>query len=78
MKRSEINAAIRRMEAFAERLKGDEKLQNQLFRALNNRKPFANFKDIIDNSDYRQNWFDFKFRWLENSVAIQLMEELEN
>ncbi len=72
------NEGFRIMEAFAERLKGDEKLQNQLFRALNNRKPFANFKDIIDNSDYRQNWFDFKFRWLENSVAIQLMEELEN
>ena len=72
------NEGFRIMEAFAERLKENEKLQNQLFRALNNRKPFANFKDIIDNSDYRQNWFDFKFRWLENSVAIQLMEELEN
>ena len=62
----------------AERLKNTDKLKNKLFNALNNRKPFANFKDIIDNSDHRQDWFDFKFRWLENSVGIQLMEELKN
>lgn len=72
------NEGFRIMETFAERLKNTDKLKNKLFNALNNRKPFANFKDIIDNSDHRQDWFDFKFRWLENSVGIQLMEELKN
>ncbi|MGJ7027558.1 UPF0158 family protein [Petrimonas sulfuriphila] len=70
--------SFRIMEAFAERLKNADKLKNKLIDALNNRKPFANFKNIIDNSDHRQDWFDFKVRWLENSVAAQLMEELDN
>ena len=70
--------SFRIMEVFAERLKNADKLKNKLINALNNRKPFANFKNIIDNSDHRQDWFDFKFRWLENNVATQLMEELDN
>ena len=70
------NEGFRIMEAFAERLKEDEKLQNRLIRALNNRKPFVNFNDIIHDSDYRQKWFDFKQQWLENFVAARLLEEL--
>ncbi|MPN32700.1 hypothetical protein SDC9_180180 [bioreactor metagenome] len=70
------NEGFRIMEAFAERLKEDEKLQNRLIRALNNRKPFVNFNDIIHNSDYRQKWFDFKQQWLENFVAARLLKEL--
>lgn len=64
------------MEAFTERVK-DEKLQNRLFRALDNRKPFANFNNIIHNSEKRQDWFDFKQRWLENKVSIEMLDMLE-
>lgn len=48
------------MADFAETV-DDEELQEKLFRALNNRKPFQNFKWEVDNSgEYRQKWFDFK------------------
>lgn len=55
----------------------DKKLQKQLANALNNRKPFANFKFIIDNSKYRQDWFDFKKRCLEEHVKELLLQKLE-
>jgi hypothetical protein len=45
--------------------------------ALNNRKPFANFKYHIDNSDYRQDWFDFKKHYLEAYVKELLAVRLE-
>jgi len=46
----------------------NEKLQNKLWNVLEHRKPFANFKNLIDNSDYRQDWFDFKQSCLEEHV----------
>lgn len=46
----------------------DVRFQNKLFNALNNRKPFANFKFIIDTSEFRQDWFDFKKRRMEIHV----------
>jgi len=49
----------------------------RLANALNNRKPFANFKFIIDNSEYRQDWFDFKQRYLERYVKELLALELQ-
>ncbi len=69
------NESYKIMEAFAESME-DEKFREQLFYALNNRKPFANFKWEIDNSSYRQNWFDFKQRWLENYVKEKIWAEL--
>lgn len=57
---------------FAEQLT-DIKLQNKLFDALENKKPFGRFKMIIDNSGkYRQQWFDFKKKWQQDYVARQL------
>ncbi len=49
------------------------KLQDRLVDALNKRKPFQNFKWVIDNSgEYRQQWFDYKkMRYIE-WVADQL------
>jgi len=48
------------MEDFAESI-DDARLQEKLIHALNNSKPFRNFKWVIDNSgEYRQRWFDFK------------------
>lgn len=47
------------MEAFIETIK-EEKLQFSLAQALQGKRPFANFKNIIDNSSERQNWFDYR------------------
>lgn len=65
------------MEAFAETLE-DENFCGQLYHALNQRKPFANFKWKIDNSPYRQDWFDFKQKWLEGYVREIIWSELNN
>lgn len=34
--------------------------QNKLLIALEKRKPFQNFKYVIDNSNYRKDWFAYK------------------
>lgn len=65
------------MESFAEKME-DDKFRNQLIYALNNRKPFANFKWKIDNSPYRQDWFDFKKHWLEEHVRKEIYYSLQN
>ncbi len=59
--------SFRIMEGFADQV-GDSKLQQSLFNALNRKRPFANFKYIIDGSDYRQEWFDFKHARLMEHV----------
>lgn len=64
------------MEEFVNNLK-DARLQNKLINALDRRKPFANFKAIIDNSDFRQDWFDFKKQWMEKYVKELLMSQLD-
>jgi len=69
------------MKLFAENMT-DTRLQMKLINSLNRRKPFANFKAIIDDSPYRQDWFDFKKQWLENHIKklllLKLEEEQEN
>lgn len=67
----ESNESFEIMEDFARQL-ADIPLQNKLMNALSNRKPFANFKYIIDNSQHRQAWFDFKDKQLQKQVRIQL------
>jgi hypothetical protein len=62
------NESFRIMEAFTAKL-SDKAIQNRLIYALNHRKPFANFKSIIDNSIFRQDWFNFKQHWLENMLC---------
>ena len=59
------------MELFVEQLP-DIKLQAELENVLANKKPFQNFKNRIDNSNFRQNWFDFKQSKLEKIVENQL------
>ena len=63
------------MQAFADNME-DVKFQEQLFYALNKRKPFASFKWKIENSAYRQNWFDFKQKKLEEHVRKNFWSEL--
>lgn len=72
----ESGESFRIMEAFAKNLE-DNHFQNKLLNILRNRKPFANFKNAIDNSPYRQEWFRFKKKWLENYVKELLMLELD-
>ncbi len=49
------------MVQFANTLSDTNKLKNKLKYALNKKKPFREFKFIIDNSgEFRQMWFDFK------------------
>lgn len=47
------------MEYFIDEL-SDKNFQDKLINALNRKKPFANFKYLIESSDYRQQWFDFR------------------
>ncbi len=61
------------MEDFAENLNENKQLQGRLLYALNKRKPFREFKFIIDNSgDFRQQWFDFKNNWQQEFVEQEL------
>ncbi|MEP4534115.1 MAG: UPF0158 family protein [Cyclobacteriaceae bacterium] len=62
---------FRVMEDFANSL-SDENFQTRLFELLSERKPFSKFKWAIDNSNYRQNWFDFKEKAYINWVREQL------
>lgn len=50
----------------------DKQFQSELENILEQKKPFQNFKNRIDNSDYRQNWFDFKQNEVEKIVETQL------
>lgn len=66
------NEAYDMMDDFAEQMTDDRKLQNRLFDALNKRKPFREFKFVIENSDdYREQWFEFKANWQFNYVKKQ-------
>lgn len=52
------------MEYFIDEI-DDVYLQNKLRDALNKSKPFANFKNIVESSKFRQQWFDFRQKQLE-------------
>lgn len=64
------------MEQFVDEIE-DKKLQNKLVLALEHKKPFAHFKQIIDNSEYREYWFKFKQHKLEEQVWEELSFEIE-
>jgi len=59
------------MEQFVAQL-SDNNFQSQLKNALLKKKPFQNFKQLIDHSDFRQSWFDFKQHELERLVASKI------
>jgi len=52
---------FRVMENFTNSV-SDEGFRKHLINQLSQRKPFSKFKRAVDNSDYRQEWFDFKAR----------------
>ena len=59
------------MEQFIDQI-SDTQFKSELENILQNRKPFQNFKNSIDNSDHRQKWLDFKQLELEKIVETQL------
>lgn len=59
------------MERFVQQMT-DQKFPLQLEDILKKKKPFQNFKLLIDNSDYRQKWFDFKQGEFERMIKDQL------
>ena len=64
------------MENFTDEISDDD-LRNQLLNALDRRKPFANFKHIVENSTYRQQWFDFRQKSYEEYVWNTIRFEIE-
>ena len=72
----ESHESFKIMEGFVEQVP-DLSLRNKLINALNRRKPFANFKYLIDDSAYRQDWFDFRQAWLEEYVYGLLESAIE-
>ncbi|KAF5434849.1 hypothetical protein C5S36_04280 [Candidatus Methanophagaceae archaeon] len=66
--------AFKIMEYFVDTV-ADKILQNKLIDALNRKKPFAGFNSVVDNSDYRQKWFDFKQQQLEEHVGMILKQK---
>ena len=56
------------MEHFVDKVIPNGSFQNKLINTLNRRKPFANFRYIIDDSEYLQGWYDFKQNYLEEHV----------
>jgi hypothetical protein len=70
--------AFQIMADFAEQEVLDKPLQQKLIFALNNRKPFQGFKEVINNAgDYRQLWFDFQKKRQIAFVKAQLDDLFE-
>ena len=59
------------MERFVEQVT-DLNFQSKMENILQRKNPFQNFKNSIDNSNFRQKWFDFKQNELEKIVESQL------
>tara|TARA_R100000655_G_C2948852_1_gene186961 strand:+ start:360 stop:812 length:453 start_codon:yes stop_codon:yes gene_type:complete len=59
------------MEDFKNQIKEAE-FKEKLNQALNRRKPFQNFKYLIDNWEYREDWFEFKQKELEK-IVLEIM-----
>jgi hypothetical protein len=63
------------MADFAKQLTENSEFQHRLINALNNRKPFRNFKFIIENSwEYREQWFAFRNEKQQEYVEKKLNE----
>lgn len=56
----------------------DVRLQNRLTNALESRKPFANFINILDNTEHLHNWYNFKKQYMRDHVKEMLLLGLGN
>lgn len=65
------------MEDFVEQALPEEcPLRSSLARALKGRKPFSHFKSLVDDSEYRSLWFDFKHKQLMELVRGRVIDAL--
>lgn len=60
------------MEQFARYEVQDIVIQDSLINALSKGKPFRNFRNVVESSDCRQQWFDFHQLCLEEYVRHHL------
>ncbi|MBK5195316.1 MAG: hypothetical protein JJE08_04680 [Proteiniphilum sp.] len=65
------------METFARQLK-DENTTEKMLNILSRGKPFSHFNEFIHTSEYREDWFSFRQKQLENYVKQLILEYLEN
>ncbi len=70
----ESRESYRVMENFVKEIL-DKDLQQNLARALERKRPFAHFKQVVEFSAYRKNWFDFRFSATKDYVKKQLESE---
>ena len=63
---------FRIMESFADEVDG--KFRDKIINILNYRRPFAHFKDLVESSEYRQRWFDFRKRKYEEYITENLLD----
>lgn len=67
------NQAFKVMEHFADSL-SDLKFKGMVCNRLSRKGPFQNFKLLVESSEYRQDWFDFRDRASIEWVKEQLIE----
>jgi hypothetical protein len=61
------------MEDFLDTIPDSDRIKQQLVYALNGRKPFRNFKQVIHETDYyRQEWFAFKEQKMQDWMRSQV------
>ncbi len=64
------------MEDFANQLE-IMSLKIELVNALDRKQPFRHFKQIVDSSDARQDWFDFRDAAYENYVREEFEWQID-
>ncbi len=60
------------MEHFVDSVLPEGRLKEQFWQILNRRHPFREFNHLIHNCQYREDWFQFKQKELEEYVRRQL------
>jgi len=64
------------METFTSEI-SDRHLKYKLENSLEGQKPFKNFKNTLDHSNFRQDWYDFKMKYQEKYIREIIDEEME-
>ncbi len=72
----ESHESFKVMENFIDEVQ-DYKLKEKLINTLNRKKPFANFKFLVENTDYRQQWFDFRQKHYKDYVWNFISTDVE-
>jgi len=68
----ESSASFKIMEKFVDKIT-DKKFRNKLEEISQERKPFKNFKYQVENSDYREDWFEFRQKETEK-IVVEILD----